>query len=415
MLVATTAPAASAQGLIAIKDGKILTITRGVIERGTVLIRDGKIEAVGANLAIPPEAKVIDARGLWVYRGLIDAQTQLGLVEISGVEATRDLIEPSDAITPHMHTRDAIHAESELIEVARVNGITTALVVPAETNTVSGQSTFIHLAGANVAELIFVPDVALHINFGPQTRREEGKFPSSRMGLIAQLRQTLLDAQNYQEQKKRAEQAAEGEKEAGPRAFKRDLKLEAFLPYLNREKPVVVAAREASDIKTIVRLLQEFNLRLVLNHITYTQDILDEIAAWKVPVLVGPIYSMPREEQRYDAVFRLPAELHRRGIKFAFQSNDAHGVRSLPYQAGYAVAWGLPYEEALKALTIYPAEIFGVADQVGSLEPGKLANVVIADGDPLEPRTVVKYVFIKGQEVPLDTRQLRLYRQYSRH
>ncbi len=415
MLVATTAPAASAQGLIAIKDGKILTITRGVIERGTVLIRDGKIEAVGANLAIPPEAKVIDARGLWVYPGLIDAQTQLGLVEISGVEATRDLIEPSDAITPHMHTRDAIHAESELIEVARVNGITTALVVPAETNTVSGQSTFIHLAGANVAELIFVPDVALHINFGPQTRREEGKFPSSRMGLIAQLRQTLLDAQNYQEQKKRAEQAAEGEKEAGPRAFKRDLKLEAFLPYLNREKPVVVAAREASDIKTIVRLLQEFNLRLVLNHITYTQDILDEIAAWKVPVLVGPIYSMPREEQRYDAVFRLPAELHRRGIKFAFQSNDAHGVRSLPYQAGYAVAWGLPYEEALKALTIYPAEIFGVADQVGSLEPGKLANVVIADGDPLEPRTVVKYVFIKGQEVPLDTRQLRLYRQYSRH
>jgi len=415
MLVATTAPAASAQGLIAIKDGKILTITRGVIERGTVLIRDGKIEAVGANLAIPPEAKVIDARGLWVYPGLIDAQTQLGLVEISGVEATRDLIEPSDAITPHMHTRDAIHAESELIEVARVNGITTALVVPAETNTVSGQSTFIHLAGANVEELIFVPDVALHINFGPQVRRAEGKFPSSRMGLIAQLRQTLLDAQNYQEQKKRAEQAAEGEKEAGPRAFKRDLKLEAFLPYLNREKPVVVAAREASDIKTIVRLLQEFNLRLVLNHITYTQDILDEIAAWKVPVLVGPIYSMPREEQRYDAVFRLPAELHRRGIKFAFQSNDAHGVRSLPYQAGYAVAWGLPYEEALKALTIYPAEIFGVADQVGSLEPGKLANVVIADGDPLEPRTVVKYVFIKGQEVPLDTRQLRLYRQYSRH
>lgn len=417
MLAAAAAPAASAQGLIAIKDGKVLTITRGIVEPGTVLIRDGKIEAVGANLPIPPEARVIDARGLWVYPGLIDAQTHLGLVEISAVESTRDLIEPSHAITPHMRTRDAIHAESELIEVARVNGITTALVVPAETNTVSGQSALIHLYGANVEELIFVPDAALHINFGPQARREEGKFPSSRMGLIAQLRQALLDAQNYQEQKKHAEQARgeaeEGQQEAGPRAFKRDLKLEAFLPYLNREKPVVVGAREATDIKTIVRLLQEFDLRLVLNHITYAQDILDEIASWKLPVLVGPIYSMPKEEQRYDAVFRLPAELHRRGIKFAFQSNDAHGVRNLPYQAGYAVAWGLPYEEALKALTIYPAEIFSVGDQVGSLEPGKLANVVIADGDPLEPRTVIKHVFIKGQEVPLDTRQLRLYRQYT--
>jgi len=417
-LVVATAPTASAQGLIAIKDGKILTVTKGVIERGTVLLRDGKIEAVGANLAIPPEARVIDARGLWVYPGLIDSQTQLGLVEISAVEATRDLIEPSDAITPHMHTRDAIHAESELLEVARVNGITTALVVPAETNTVSGQSTLIHLFGAHVDELIFVPDVALHVNFGPQVRRAEGKFPSSRMGVIAQLRQTLLDAQNYQEQMKRAEKApGEPEKageEAAPRAFKRDLKLEALLPYLNREKPVVVTAREASDIKTIVRLLQEFNLRLVLNHIGYAQDILDEIASWKVPVLVGRIYAMPKEEQRYDAVFSLPAELHRRGIKFAFQSNDAHGVRSLPYQAGYAVAWGLPYEEALKALTIYPAEIFGVAGRVGSLEPGKLANVVVADGDPLEPRTVVKYVFIKGQAVPLETRQLRLYRQYSK-
>lgn len=405
------APALRAQGVIAIKDGKVLTVTQGTLERGTVLIRDGKIEAVGANIPIPRDARAIDARGLWVYPGLIDAQTQLGLVEIDLVEATRDLIEPSDPITPHMHVRDALHAESDLMEITRVNGITTVLVAPSETNTVSGQSSLIHLWGKNAEELLFVPDVALHINFGPQARRDD-KFPETRMGLITQLRQALLDAQNYEERKTRGE-TEEGE-EGERRGFKRDLKLEAFLPYLKREKPVVVSAQTASDIKTIMRLLGEFNLRIVLNHITYAQDILDEIAAWKVPVLVGPIYSAPREEQRYDTIFRLPAELHKRGVLFAFQSDDAHNVRNLPYQAGYAVAWGLPYEEALKALTIYPARIFGAENQVGSLEAGKLANVVVADGDPLEPRTVVKHVFIKGREVPLDNYQLRLYRQYSR-
>lgn len=400
--------------IIAIKDGKVLTVTRGTLERGTVLIRDGKIEAVGANVQIPRDARVIDARGLWVYPGFIDSQSQLGLVEIGQVEATRDLIEPSDPITPHMHVRDALHAESDLIEVTRANGITTALVAPSETNTVSGQSSLIHLWGKNAEEMIFVPDVALHINFGPQARRDD-KFPETRMGLIAQLHQAFLDAQNYAERKRRAgageAQTEEGEGERRP--FRRDLKLEALLPYLDREKPVVVSARTGADIQTIVRLLREFNLRLVLNHITFAQDILDETASWQVPVLVGPIYSAPREEQRYDTIFRLPAELHQRGIVFAFQSDDAHDVRNLPYQAGYAVAWGLPYDEAIKALTINPAKIFGVENQVGSLEPGKIANVVVADGDPLEPRTVVKHVFIKGQEVPLDNRQLRLYRHYS--
>lgn len=421
LLLALPTMHAQVQGVIAIKDGKVLTITKGVLERGTVLIRDSKIEAVGTDIPIPKEARVIDARGMWVYPGLIDSQTQLGLVEVEMVEATRDLIEPSDEVTPHMHTRDAFHAESALIEVTRVNGITTALVAPAETNTLPGQSTLIHLSGKNADEMVFVPDVALHINFGPEPRRRE-KFPATRMGLIAQLRQTFVDAQNYVKRKKRAEaesaagqgatQNEEGEEE-GARAFKHDLKLEALLPYLNREKPAIVTAHTGSDLETIVRLLREFNFRIVLNHITYAQDVLDEVASWRVPVLVGPIYDAPLEEQRYDAIYRLPAELFKRGVLFAFESDDAHNARNLPYQAGYAVAWGVPHEEALKALTINPAKIFGVDNQIGSLEVGKLANVVVADGDPLEPRTAVKYVFIKGHEVPLTNRQLRLYQQHS--
>ncbi len=415
--LAADQPAAAAE-LIAIKDGKILTVTKGVIEKGTVLIRGDKIEAVGVNLTIPPGARVIDARGMTVYPGWFDSNTGLGLVEVDLEPATVDRIEPSEEITPQMRVVDALHVESELIPVTRLNGVTSAIVSPAETNTMSGLSALILLDGKTVDEMVIVPDIALNINFGPQARRRD-KFPGTRMGMIAQMRQAFSDAQDYAQRKARAEAGLPAgaveereREERGPRPFKHDLKLEALLPVLAGKRPVILGAAEPSEIKTIMTLAQEFKLRVILSHITHAQDILDEVAAWKVPVLVGPIYDMPKEEQRYDGVFRLPAELSRRGVKFAFQSADAHNVRNLPYQAGYAVAYGLPYDEAIKALTIYPAEIWGVADRLGSLEPGKLANVVLATGDPLEPRTDVKYVFIKGREIPMESRQKRLYEQY---
>ena len=410
-------PAATGE-VIAIKDGKILTVTKGVIEKGTLLIRGDKIEAVGANIPIPQGARIIDARGMTVYPGWIDSNTGLGLVEVSLEPATVDRIEPSDEITPQMRVADALHAESELIPVTRLNGVTAAIVSPGETNTMSGLSSLILLDGKTVDEMILVPDIALNINFGPQARRRD-KFPETRMGMIAQMRQAFLDARDYGQRKARAEAglpaagAAEKEEEGrGPRPFKHDLKLEALLPVLEGKRPVILAASEPSEIKTIMSLAREFNLRVILSQVTHAQDILDEIAAWKVPVLVGPIYDMPKEEQRYDSVFRLPAELSRRGVRIAFQSGETHNVRNLPYQAGYAVAYGLPYDEAIKALTLYPAEIWGVADKLGSLEPGKLANIAVATGDPLEPRSDVKYVFIKGREIPMESRQKRLYEQY---
>ncbi len=422
LLVTAAAPAADPSAVtgevIAIKDGRILTVTKGAIERGTVLIRGDKIEAVGANIPIPPGARVIDARGMTVYPGLIDSNTGLGLVEVSLEPATVDRIEPSDEITPQMRVVDALHAESELIPVTRLNGITAAIVSPGETNTMAGLSSLILLDGKTADEMVMVPDIALNLNFGPQARRRD-KFPETRMGMIAQMRQVFLDARDYGQRKARAEAglpaggAAEKEEEGrGARPFKHDLKLEALLPVLEGKRPVILAASEPSEIKTIMALAKEFNLRVILSHVTHAQDILNEIASWKVPVLLGPIYDMPKEEQRYDSVFRLPAELSRRGVKIAFQSADSHNVRNLPYQAGYAVAYGLPYDEAIKGLTIYPAEIWGVGDKLGSLEPGKLANVVVATGDPLEPRTDVKYVFIKGREIPMESRQKRLYEQY---
>jgi imidazolonepropionase-like amidohydrolase len=233
------------------------------------------------------------------------------------------------------------------------------------------------------------------------------------------LRQTFLDAQDYQHRladydHKKAEWDKSDKSKPEPTAVKRDLKLEALLPYLEGKRPVVVAANEASDVQTAVQLAEEFKLKIVLNHLTHSQPVLDYIASLKVPVIVGPIYEDPKEDERYDTVYSLPAQLQKRGVKVIFASYDSHQSRNLPYAAGYSVAFGMPYEEALKGVTLYPAEVWGVADQLGSLDVGKTANVVVATGDPLDVKTDVKRIFIQGEEVSTASRQSRLRDEYSK-
>jgi imidazolonepropionase-like amidohydrolase len=409
----------TANETIALKGGKLLTVTHGVIENGVIVMHNGRITAVGgAGTAIPSGAKVIDVTGMTVYPGLIDSETHLGLTEISAERMTNDEIEMSDEIMPHMHVYDAFHAETALIPVTRVNGITNAIVAPTSQDTLPGQDSFIQLAGPSATEMLQVRDIAMPLNFTGQQRRnqsfEQAKFPFTRMGMATQLRQAFIDAQDYDQklaayEKKKSDQKEKDKPGAPP---KRDLKLEALLPYLHGQKPVVLAVEEPNDLLTALDLANEFHLKVVLNHVTHSASLLDRIAAAKVPVIVGPIYEQPKESERYDSVFRMPAELARRGVKIAFASYDAHQARNLPYAAGYAEAFGLPPEEALKALTINPAQIWGVDKDLGSLEVGKLGNVVVANGDPLDVRTDVKHVFIQGQEIPLVNRQTELRDQY---
>ncbi len=420
--VPATHPAAAAPAAnetIVLKGGNLLTVTRGVIENGVIVMRNGRITAVGgAGTAIPAGAKVIDVTGMTVYPGLIDSETRLGLTEISAERMTNDEIEMSDEIMPHMHVYDAFHAETTLIPVTRVNGITNAIVAPAGQDTLPGQDSFIQLAGPSATEMLQVRDIAMPLNFTGQQRRnqsfEQAKFPFTRMGMATQLRQAFIDAQDYDQklaayEKKKSDDKEKDKAGAPP---KRDLKLEALLPYLHGQKPVVLAVEEPNDLLTALDLANEFHLKVVLNHVTHSASLLDRIAAAKVPVIVGPIYEQPKESERYDAVFRLPAELAKRGVKIAFASYDAHQSRNLPYAAGYAVAFGLPAEEALKAITINPAQIWGVDKDLGSLEVGKFGNVVVANGDPLDVRTDVKHVFIQGQEIPLVNKQTELRDQY---
>jgi imidazolonepropionase-like amidohydrolase len=425
--------AAASSETIALKGGKLLTITHGVIENGVVVMQNGRITAIGgAGTAIPSSAKVIDVTGMTVYPGLIDSETRLGLTEISADRMTNDELEASDEIMPHMHVYDAFHAETALIPVTRINGVTNAIVAPGGDDTLPGQDSFIQLAGASATEMLTVRDIAMPLNFTGAQRRnqsfESAKYPFTRMGMAAQLRQAFIDAQDYDqkliaydkkksaggdEKDKDAKDKDGKEKEKGPGTPpKRDLKLEALLPYLHGKKPVVVAVEQPNDLLTALDLANEFHLKVILNHVTHSASLLDKIAATGLPVIVGPIYEQPKDNERYDAVFSMPAQLARRGVKIAFASYDAHNSRNLPYAAGYAVGFGLPPEEALKALTINPAQIWGVDKDLGSLEVGKMGNVVVANGDPLDVKTDVKHVFIQGQEIPLVSRQTELRDQY---
>jgi imidazolonepropionase-like amidohydrolase len=407
--------AQTAPKTVVIKGGKLLTVSHGTIENGTIVLSGGKITAVGpANeVKVPAGAEVIDAKGMTVYPGLIDSETHLGLTEIEADEMTNDLAEPSDEIMPQMHVYDAFHAESTLIPVTRYNGITNAIVAPSDKDTLPGQDSFVQLYGHNANEMIVGRDVAMPLNFTGAQRRNESfknaKFPMTRMGMAAQLRQAFIDTQEYM--RKSDENAA---KAADKREhLKRDLKLEALIPYLKGEKPVVLEASTSSEFDAAIALAQEFKLKIVLNHLSHAQAVLDQIAALKVPVIVGPIYDQPRDDERYDAVFKLPAELQKRGVKVLFASYDSHQARNLPYAAGYAVAYGLPYDEALKAITLYPAEVWGMGDKLGSLDVGKQANVVIANGDPLDVKTDVKRVFIGGVDAPMVDKQTVLRDLYG--
>jgi imidazolonepropionase-like amidohydrolase len=414
--------ASAQQQPIVLKGGKLLTVSHGVIDNGVLVMESGKINALGttSSVKLPKNARVIDVTGMTIYPGLIDSETALGLTEISAEASTNDRIELTDEIMPHMHVYEAFHAESELIPVTRLNGVTNAIVAPDSTDTLPGQDSFVQLAGPSAAEMLLVRDIAMPLNFTGEQRRNESwekrKFPETRMGMAAQLRQAFLDAQDYQQKfteytQKKADAARD--KKPEPSAPKRDLKLEALLPYLQGKKPIVLAAQGPSDLETAVRLAQEFKLKFVLNHISHSRAVLDYVASLKVPVIVGPIYETPMDYERFDTVYSLPAELYKRGVKIAFASFDAHNSRNLPYQAGFAAGFGLPPEEALKAITLNAAEIWGVDQELGSLDVGKTANVVVATGDPLDVKTDVKRVFIAGEEIPMTSRQTRLRDEYS--
>jgi imidazolonepropionase-like amidohydrolase len=404
--------------IYAITNAKIVPMTGPEIERGTVVIRNGRIAAVGANASIPGGAQVIDARGLAVYPGMIDSGTAVGLTEIGAVRATVDTTELGD-FNPHMRAIVAIHPESEIIPVARVNGITTVVSRPTG-GVFSGQAALINLDGWTWEEMELKAPVGIVFNFPViqsgrffnfetfQTEeRNYQKAKQERDDKLNKARRLLDDARAYAKAK-----AAQAKDPSLPNV-EPDHVLEALVPVINGQWPFIVVANEERDIKGAIEFAEEQKVKMILSGGADAWKVASLLKEKNVPVVLGPILRLPQhEDDAYDQSFAAAKALYEAGVKFAFETNDASNERNLPYHAAMCVAFGLPREEALKALTIYPAQIWGVADQVGSIEVGKLANLVVWDGDPLEIRSQVKYLFIKGNQIPLTTKHTELYERY---
>jgi imidazolonepropionase-like amidohydrolase len=400
-----------------IRNARIVTVTGPVIENGSLVISGGKITEVGKSVTAPRGARVIDATGLSVYPGMIDSGTEIGLTEISSVAGSVDTTEIGDN-NANIHVDAAIRPDSSHIPVTRVNGITTVLTEP-RGSLIAGTSALINLDGWVPKEMILKSPVAMHIIW-PGAEVRGGEFAGFERGQrpivdarkeqdkkIDDLKKIMQDARAYADAKDSA-----GKDSSVPRPDK-DLKLEALIPVVRGLMPVVVQAGTERDIKRAIDFASEMKLKMILSGGTEAYKLAELLKSKGIAVLVGPILRLPEnEDDPYDTPFANAGMLSKAGVKVAFQTLDSAHVRDLPYHAGMAAAFGLPKEEALKAVTIYPAEIFGVADKIGSIEQGKIANVIVTDGDPLEIRTQIKHLFINGHEVPLTSRHTELYEKY---
>jgi imidazolonepropionase-like amidohydrolase len=384
--------ASPGQGPIAIRGGRICTVTQGILDHGVILIRDGKIEAIGPDVAIPPDARIIEAGGSFICPGFVDAGTNLGAVELETVE--RDDDEPSSPLTPQLRALDAFNPGDRLIPEVLKDGTTSAVLRPSRGNLLSGQSAFIHFAGTRDLDVLAVkPVAAIHGSLGDvlRSRSKQGTvYPSTRMGAAALLRQTLSDAKYYLDSTLRAGAGAKVPVQP---------QLAALVPVIKGELPLVIAANRLDDLLTALRIGKEFGVRIVIDGGAHAWRIRDRLSAEKIPVILGRNTDLGTTVETEGARRENAALLQEAGVKIAFQSGGIQDLGGLLPAVQTAVRYGLAPEAALRALTASPAEIFGVADRLGSLEKGKYADIVIFDDNPVLTTARVQTVIVNGRVV----------------
>ena len=403
-----------------IRNARVVTVSGAELENATVVISNGRISSVGSTAAAPAGAQEIDGRGLSVYPGMIDLGTNMGLAEVESVGATRDTAELGD-MNPNVATIWSINPHSSHIDVTRVAGVTSALALPSG-GIISGQAALINLAGSSPREMAVAPQAALVIEF-PRIGGGGGfaAFLQAQQGItqdaitqrdrrIDQIRQMLRDAEAYG----RAQDAYAKDPKNVPRPTT-DLKLAALVPYVRGERPVIFRAERERELHAVVRFAEEMKLKPVIIGGSEAWKAAQFLKEHDVPVILDSVLNMPlREDDPYDSLYENASKLAAAGVRFCISTGDsgAH-VRDLPFHAGMAAAYGLPKDAALKAVTLYPAQILGVADRLGSIEQGKVANLVVTDGDMLEARTSVRYLFINGRQIPLVSRHTMLSDQFK--
>lgn len=412
-------PGATQQKPIVLTGATVHPVSGPVIENGIVLFEKGKIVGVGRELKIPEDAEIIDVAGKHVYPGLIDANTQLGLIEIPSVRGTVDPNE-SGEINPNVKAQVAFNPDSELIPVTRSNGVLTALSAPGG-GLITGQSACMLMDGWTFEDMCLKPAVAMHIHW-PQMAAQDAwwieqtgaaQAEDSDRGLKA-IRKAFADAKIYLAAKQ-AHAVGNGT------APDHDTRWEAMIPVLKGEQPVFITADDAQQIQSALAFCEKEKLRPVIVGGYGAPECAALLKKHKAPVIIGGVYRLPRRRgDAHDAPFTVAAKLHEAGVPFCIagspvgsSGSTTSNVRNLPYNAATAAAYGLPAEEALKSITTYPAQILGVADRIGSLEAGKDATLIVTTGDPLEISTQVTAAYIQGRPVELNDRHKRLWEKYK--
>ncbi len=401
----------SSDGRYALVGATVHPVNGKPIPRATVVIEKGRILDVvsGSQVSTRAVGKVLDARGLHLYPGMIDGGTILGLTELGSARETQDYAEGGD-FQPDLRASTGINPDSELIPVTRANGVTTVVTHPLG-SLLAGQSALIDLSGWVPRDLIVVDPLALHIDF-PAPRGGFLIDPSIPVGRAMARKQRDEKIRRLKElfQQARVYQAA---RTSSPE-YPLQPRLEALLPYVRGERPVTIQAHRQADILEALKLAEELKVKMILMGGTDAWKVTEELKKHKVPVIVGPVMAMPSEStDPYDAPYACPARLCQAGVRFAIHSTGSTNSRNLPYEAAMAASYGLPPEEALKAVTLYPAQILGVDKEVGTIEKGKRANLVITNGDLLQPSTQVLGLFIDGRPLQPTSKQTRLYEKYQ--
>ena len=402
------------QGPFALTNAQVIVAPGDTLDDGTVVIRDDSIAAVGPDVSVPSDAQAFDLSGQMVYPGFIDSGTHLGLAEIGSLPETQDFNEIGD-LTAHMNALTAVNPSTVHVPTTRVHGITSVITEP-ENGILPGTAALIGLHGYT-PEQMHLGDVTLtKLNFpsvgrqGPSDDRSPETIQKEAEKALTQLNDLWAQAERYA----RIDSAVAEQPEAR-RQPEFVPAMEGLLPVIRGEQPLMISANAAADISKALDWAEERGVldQLILSGALEGWRVADEIAAANVPVLVGSIMQPPsRESDRYDKAYRTPSLLHDAGVTVALRSGKTENVRNLVFHAGFAAAHGLGKTEALRAITTTPARIFGVADQVGTIEAGKRANLFVADGDPLQPATDVQHLFIDGYKLPLENRATKLYDEF---
>lgn len=395
-------------GTFALTNATIETVTKGQIAKGTVIIRDGKIESVGSNI-IPADAEIIDCTGQFIYPGMIDCGTTLGLAEIVSDPRTNDASEIGE-IVPQMKALTAINPSAVGIPVTRVNGVTTVLAVPVG-GLLPGTAALINLHGYT-ADQMSAGFECVVLNFPSTSRRGNNDRRTDE-----EIKKTYDESfKKLNDLWERLEQYESIDSTSKGKGIKYYPEMEALLPVARGHRAFMIEVNGATDILSALNWVKEKKIKkAILTGVLEGWRVADKIAAANIPVITGPVMALPsRDYDRYDKAYANAGLMKKAGVKVAIKSaeNNDSNFRNLPYHAGFAVAYGMNKDDALKAVTITPAEILGVADKLGSVEAGKNATLFICNGDPFEPSTTVKQVFINGWQIPMVSRQTQLYDEF---